>query len=167
MKKILHFNSNFIEVCSQGFNQSDLLLVVAWRRVGSNDPIQFIDTYMHHQVQSNAVITRSRLSCYYIQHCGDNGRHKIHCQTLDSQKTPHSSAWRASYGVSFVKILKKIDRVITAPHCISVWKVVLPSNKKPMIASYRFNTLRPRQNRRQITDIFKRIFFNEYFLNFK
>ena len=39
-------------------------------------------------------------------------------QILESQQTPHTSPSRASYGVSFVKILEKTDRVITAPHCI-------------------------------------------------
>ena len=38
-------------------------------------------------------------------------------QTLDSQKTPHISPSRASYGVPFVRIFEKIGRVITAPHC--------------------------------------------------
>ena len=38
--------------------------------------------------------------------------------TLTSQHTPHSSPVRAMYGVSIVRILKKIDRVITAPLCI-------------------------------------------------
>ena len=37
---------------------------------------------------------------------------------LYSQKAPHTSPWRASYGVSFVDIFEKIDRVITAPHYI-------------------------------------------------
>ena len=36
---------------------------------------------------------------------------------LYSQKAPHTSPWRASYGVSFVDIFDKIDRVITASHC--------------------------------------------------
>ena len=39
-------------------------------------------------------------------------------QTSHSRKTPHISPLRVSYGVSFVRILKKIDRVITAPYCI-------------------------------------------------
>ena len=39
---------------------------------------------------------------------------------LYSQKAPHTSPWRASYGVSFVDIFDKIDRVITASHCIWV-----------------------------------------------
>ena len=38
---------------------------------------------------------------------------------LDPQKTLHTSPWRASYGVSFVNICGKTDRVITAPHCIT------------------------------------------------
>ena len=39
-------------------------------------------------------------------------------QRLESQQTPHISPSRASYGVSIVRIWEKIDRVITAPHCI-------------------------------------------------
>ena len=38
-------------------------------------------------------------------------------QVLESQQTPHISPSRASYGVSIVRILEKIDRVVTAPHC--------------------------------------------------
>ena len=38
-------------------------------------------------------------------------------QILESQQTPHISPSRASYGVSIVRIVDKIDRVITAPHC--------------------------------------------------
>ena len=38
-------------------------------------------------------------------------------QRLYSRKTLHISSWRASYGLSFVRILVKIDHVITAPHC--------------------------------------------------
>ena len=34
-------------------------------------------------------------------------------QTYNSQKTPHTSPSRASYGVSIVSILRNIDRVIT------------------------------------------------------
>ena len=39
-------------------------------------------------------------------------------QSSNSQQTPHTSPSRASYGESFMRILKKIDRVIAAPHCI-------------------------------------------------
>ena len=38
--------------------------------------------------------------------------------TLDSQQTLHISPSRVSYGVSIVRNLEKIHRVITAPRCI-------------------------------------------------
>ena len=38
---------------------------------------------------------------------------------LYSQKTPHISPLRVSYGLSFVRIWVKTDRVITAPHYIA------------------------------------------------
>ena len=44
-------------------------------------------------------------------------RQKVN-QILKSQQTSHISPSRASYGVSFVKIVDNIDRVITAPHCM-------------------------------------------------
>ena len=37
--------------------------------------------------------------------------------TLNSQKTHHTSPWRASYGVSFVSISDKNDRVIKSLYC--------------------------------------------------
>ena len=40
-------------------------------------------------------------------------------QGLQSQKTPHISASRASHGIAIVSIFKKTDRVIMTPHCIS------------------------------------------------
>ena len=39
-------------------------------------------------------------------------------QALNSQKTPHTSPLRASYGMSFVSILLKNDRVIKGFYCI-------------------------------------------------
>ena len=41
-------------------------------------------------------------------------------QALNSQKTPHTSPLRASYGMSFVSILMKNDRVIKGFYCICV-----------------------------------------------
>ena len=38
-------------------------------------------------------------------------------QIFESQQTPHISPSRASYGMPIVRILEKIDCVITAPHC--------------------------------------------------
>ena len=42
-------------------------------------------------------------------------------QRLNPQKTPHTSPSRASYAVSFVTILDKIDCVMTALHCIFIF----------------------------------------------
>ena len=39
-------------------------------------------------------------------------------QALNSQKTPHTSPLRTSYGMSFVSILMKNDRVIKGFYCI-------------------------------------------------
>ena len=41
-------------------------------------------------------------------------------QALNSQKTPHTSPLRASYGMSFVSILMKNDRVIKGFYCTSL-----------------------------------------------
>ena len=50
----------------------------------------------------------------------DNDWGKI-CIRGNSPKIPHTSPSRETYGVSLVRILVKIDRVITAPHCI--WRI--------------------------------------------
>ena len=42
-------------------------------------------------------------------------------QALNSQKTPHTSPLRASYGMSFVSILMKNDRVIKGFYCTWLW----------------------------------------------
>ena len=42
-------------------------------------------------------------------------------QALNSQKTPHTSPLRASYGMSFVSILMKNDRVIKGFYCIYMY----------------------------------------------
>ena len=39
-------------------------------------------------------------------------------QTLNSQKTPHVSPLLVSYRVSIVRMWEKIDRVMTASHCM-------------------------------------------------
>ena len=58
-------------------------------------------------------------------------------QALNSQKTPHTSPLRASYGMSFVSILMKNDRVIKGFYCItkklsSLYIEVVPVNPKSM-----------------------------------
>ena len=44
-------------------------------------------------------------------------------QKLGPQKTPHTSPWRVSYGVSFVNICEKIHHVIMALHCMWVTEI--------------------------------------------
>ena len=51
----------------------------------------------------------------------------------DPQKTPHNSPWRASYGMSYVNICEKIDRVKMALHCI---KTIFPGIGIPIIKIY-------------------------------
>ena len=46
-------------------------------------------------------------------------------QALNSQKTPHTSPLRASYGMSFVSILMKNDRVIKGFYCTDILKYML------------------------------------------
>ena len=73
------------------------------------------------KVQWSAFIIQCNLSQYYKEHC-DNSGNKLN-QILESQQTPHISPSRASYRVSIMRILEKIDYVITALHCMSniVW----------------------------------------------
>ena len=47
-------------------------------------------------------------------------------QALNSQKTPHTSPLRASYGMSFVSILMKNDRVIKGFYCS--WVMTMSSS---------------------------------------
>ena len=58
---------------------------------------------------------------------------------FDSQKTPHTSPSRVSYGVSIVRILEKIDCVIMAPHC--TWNIVAYSGMICMIRNFWSNKL--------------------------
>ena len=51
-------------------------------------------------------------------------------QSLNSQKTSHSSPSQASYGMSIVRILEKADRVITAQHCPSTGHHIAKHQKK-------------------------------------
>ena len=61
--------------------------------------------------KSNAVITRTNLSRYYIRHCNISGKSESDVRL----KTDNL------FGVSIVRILENFDRVITVPHCISKW----------------------------------------------
>ena len=57
-------------------------------------------------------------------------------QALNSQKTPHTSPLRASYGMSFVSILMKNDRVIKGLYCI-------PSVISPPLTIYNSGNIGP------------------------
>ena len=52
-------------------------------------------------------------------------------QALNSQKTPHTSPLRASYGMSFVSILMKNDRVIKGFYC--TWKKVTARHRERIV----------------------------------
>ena len=45
----------------------------------------------------------------------------LQLQRQNINQSVNPRPYRASYGVSLVKIFKKIDRVITAPHCIYIY----------------------------------------------
>ena len=66
--------------------------------------------------------TRFSILRYSIEHWSDviEGELKTK-QILNSQQTPHSSPSRASYGVSIIRNLEKIDPVLTAPQWIYKW----------------------------------------------
>ena len=50
-------------------------------------------------------------------------------QALNSQKTPHTSPLRARYGMSFVSILMKNDRVIKGFYSMSELVQVMASHR--------------------------------------
>ena len=61
----------------------------------------------HNSVQFIAIL---HMALWWQQKCIN--------ETSNSQQTPHTAPSRASYGASIMRILKKIDRVIMAQHCI-------------------------------------------------
>ena len=68
----------------------------------------------YNKLQSSAVITWCNLLRYYPRHWRQQQNLN---QTSNSQQTPYTSPSQARYGVFIIRISKKIDRVITAPHC--------------------------------------------------
>ena len=70
-------------------------------------------------------------------------------QALNSQKTPHTSPLRASYGMSFVSILMKNDRVIKGFYCIPMLMV---SMLLLMRISYAFKNFVSLRNINRIND---------------
>ena len=59
---------------------------------------------------------------------------EVEYQSLHPQKTPHTSPYRASYGVSFLIILEKFE-IITAMHC-SIEKSIYDSMTNHAITEY-------------------------------
>ena len=60
---------------------------------------------------------------------------------LYPQKTPHTSPWQMSYGVSFLNICENFDRVITALHCIRNPIVEIRQSRNCLISTMGFPTL--------------------------
>ena len=57
-------------------------------------------------------------------------------QALNSQKTPHTSPLRASYGMSFVSILMKNDRVIKGFYCIYKTEAIFPGLQHGKVSQF-------------------------------
>ena len=66
-------------------------------------------------IQSSAVLTRPNMIRYFINICRNSDRISEAGPIID---IPYL-ARRANYGLSFVKMCEKIDRVITVPHYIT------------------------------------------------
>ena len=63
-------------------------------------------------------------------------------QALNSQKTPHTSPLRASYGMSFVSILMKNDRVIKGFYCMyNIRCFMRDVSARPCLYLHQFNAL--------------------------
>ena len=80
-------------------------------------------------------------------YCSTVLRQNINC-SLFSGKTPHTSHERASYRVSIVGILEKINRVIASPHCIShCWILIWLAFRSMTLLQYpkRRIIVRPRE----------------------
>ena len=73
-------------------------------------------------IQSSAIITRSNITWYCTRHCKTWGRIWIRGWV---HKTSHALPYRSSYGMSFVNILQRIDRVIMALHCIMLYSTMI------------------------------------------
>ena len=62
----------------------------------------------------------SNLSRYHIRHCGNSDRkrlrYKNHNRHSTGETQTQQTQTRTSYGVSIVRILEKIDHVISTPH---------------------------------------------------
>ena len=80
----------------------------------------------HSHMDINKVfIIHTNYSRVPLQHGQIHIRHVLQNvnKTPNSQQPPHTSPSRASYGVSVIRVWEKINRVITAPHCIRFFSI--------------------------------------------
>ena len=68
--------------------------------------------------QSAVFIARSNMIWYCIQDGRDWDR--LYRSSFNPEKISRISPQRASYGVPYARILEQIDRIVTAPRCISL-----------------------------------------------
>ena len=98
-----------------------------------HDVFLILESYIGLQIDSVVVTVISRWNNWYTVECHYNAvqyfmilhttilwQEQNWNQISKSQKTPHTSPLRARGGMSFPRILGKIDRAITAPHCIHI-----------------------------------------------
>ena len=80
---------------------------------------QFLNTVECHYnaVQHNMILHMARQWL----------RQNVHLR-IYSQKAPHISPFRASYGLSFVRIWVKIDHVLTASYCMTIRIVLMDTS---------------------------------------
>ena len=104
-------------LCHQGINGLDtgtnaFAVVLTACATSISKMIKYTNTV---ECRYNAV----NFSWYYHRRCGDSSRTSIRLQTHNKHPIPRPHG-RASYGVCFVGVRGKIDRVITAPHCLCI-----------------------------------------------
>ena len=87
-----------------------------------------ISYYMYNLLCYTVECSYNTVKFVTILHSALRWQWQNESQTLDSQKTPHSSPSRPSYRMSFVRTLEKIDCVITTPHCTAhIYKFMMKS----------------------------------------
>ena len=117
--------ANFTFVCNLGSFIFRKLFIDHYEmiRVGRCvDQYQFV--YDNSKIESSAVITLSNIVRYCINNYRNRDRISISCWIHKIHPIPRPNG---RYGVSFVDFCQKIDRVITAPHCIWPYSKRIPT----------------------------------------
>ena len=115
-----------------GHNNCLVVLCFVWYSFSLNISLRVY----HVLAQHKTVVTVETLysTIYYSKYFIELNIYKfIICCPLNSQKTPHTSPFRASYGVSFMSTSTEIDRVIKGFYCTPLllhW--IYPSLVLPM-----------------------------------